>query len=448
MGIALYTPIAPPEVERRFLELRQALHFPKTLLSIYRIAREDFSPAVLDDHLFSFWGFHHLPADLRHRARPWRKVQLRAIEPADVTGLGVWEMAFMVNMAMEDEEPIPEYSHQSGEGFRFLLPKLARFMGKNEEEARFAAQHGLEWCEGAWCAEERRHSNTLARIIERLMKRPPRRDNPNRPMVVTSSEEDALQHLISRQTTEWNASSSYIVMAAHATGHLHDLLRNLERDEVKHLAIISAASAYLLGPRPWRRFLDLVRKGLENFTSQKKSRSSGDVFGANPITAIEGIVAHLLTEFFLRRWLKILPLHTLALVFETPSSLPDYGVFTPSPERQAEIHEAMLSGRRKRQSLQRWPEPQRRDALAQRHFDDAHEVEIRLCINTALDGFQGAGVAGSPGNRELRRAIRRMTPRAAARLRTALLNRLRSFEVLQRHLPLAQSGQHADKASV
>ncbi len=111
-------------------------------------------------------------------------------------------------------------------------------------------------------------------------------------MVVTAGEEDALRHLISRQTTEWNASSSYIVMAAHATGHLHNLIRNLERDEVKHLCIMSAAAAYLLGPRPWGRFLDLVRKGLDNYTSQKKSRSGGRVFGTNPVTAIEGIVAH------------------------------------------------------------------------------------------------------------------------------------------------------------
>lgn len=358
-----YRPVAPPEAERRFMEFHQALRLPSTLLSIRAIVREDFQFSALDDHLQAFRGFHQNPTDPRYRARPWQKVELRAIGPEDVAGLGIWEMALMLNMAMEDEEPIPEYSHQSGEGFRFLLPSLARFMGRNQEQAELAARQGLPWCESAWCAEERRHSNTLARIIERLMKKPPRRDNPNKPMVVTAGEQDALQHLISRQTSEWNASSSYVVMAAHAKRQLHQLIRNLERDEVKHLCIISAASAYLLGPRPWRRFLDLVKKGLENFACQRRSRSGGASLGTNLVTAIEGIAAHLLTEFHLRRWLKTVPLHTLALVFETPSVLPELGDAAASAQRRREIGERLHREKGKRLGLERWAPAQRQQAL-------------------------------------------------------------------------------------
>ena len=354
----------------RMWELRQLVGLPKTLLSIYRIVREDFETAALDEYLWSFWGFHHQPEDLHHRARPWQKVDLRAIEPGDVRGIALWEMALMLNMAMEDEEPIPEYTRQSGEGFRFLLPTLGRFMGKNEEQSRYGVEQGLAWCEGAWCAEERRHSNTLARVIERLMKAPPRRDNPNRPMVVTADEEAAVRHLISRQTTEWNASSSYVVMAAHASGPLHPVIRNLERDEIKHLCIMSAADAYLFGPRPWGRFFELVRKGLGNFTNQKKSRSGGEVFGTNPVLAIEGMAAHLVTEFFLRRWLRTVPLRTLTTVFETPSSLAGLGAVAASPERQVEIEEALQRGREKRLRLERWAPKQRRLALEQRRFEE------------------------------------------------------------------------------
>jgi hypothetical protein len=361
-----YVPVAPPEVERRWWEWKQAVRLPRTLRWMYRMVREDFAPGTLDEYLWSFWGFHHQPEDLRHRARPWQKVELRAIEPGDVTGIALWEMALMLNMAMEDEEPIPAYTRQSGEGFRFLLPTLGRFMGKNEEQARYETERGVAWCEGAWCAEERRHSNTLARVIERLMKMPPRRDNPNQPMVVTADDEAAVRHLISRQTTEWNASSSYVVMAAHATGPLHPVIRNLERDEVKHLCIMSAADQYLFGPRPWGRFFELVKKGLGNFTSQKKSRSGGEVFGTNPVLAVEGIAAHLLTEWFLRRWLKTVALRTLTEVFETPSSLAELGAEAASPERQAEIDEALRREREKRLRLERWAPKQRRQALAQR----------------------------------------------------------------------------------
>jgi len=434
MSSAMYQPVAPPEMEYRRAQFRQALRLPATLRSIYSMVRQDFEASALDHHLWSFWGFHHQHEDVQYRARPWQKVQLRAIEPEDVVRIGVWEMALMLNMAMEDEEPIPEYSHQSGEGFRFLLPTLARFMGRNGEQARFAAQHGLAWCEGAWCAEERRHSNTLARIIERLMKKPPRRDNPNKPMVVTAEEDDALRHLISRQTSEWNASSSYILMAAHATGHLHNLIRNLERDEVKHLCIMSAAAVYLLGPRPWGRFLDLVRKGLDNYATQKKSRSGGAVFGTNPVTAIEGIVAHLLTEFYLHKWLKSIPLRTLTLVFETPSSIPEFGVPVPLPQRQAEVDRLLNDGEKRRLTLDRWAPEKRRQALELQRFERSQEGAIERIIKLELDGFRDAERPGSERDKAVRKRIGRIT-RSGSNLRASLIDHLRDYQV--------QSNRHA-----
>ena len=350
-------------------------------------------------------------------------------------------MALMLNIAMEDEEPIPEYTHQSGEGFRFLLPKLGRYMGKNDEQARFGADHDLEWCEGAWCAEERRHSNTLARIIERLMKMPPKRDNPNKPMAVTADEGAALQHLISRQTSEWKASSSYVIMAAHATGHLHNLIRNLERDEIKHLCIMSAADAYLLGPRPWRRFLDLVKKGLGNYTSQKKSRSGGDAFGTNPVTAIEGIAAHLLTEFWLRKWLRTIPLRTLTIVFEMPSGIPELPAFAPAPQRQAQIDEALKNGQNKRLKLDRWEPEQKRRALEQRRFEESYAGVIEETIESQPEGFNGAESPGSQRENELRKLIRQVTRTGTKKLRICLLGRLRDFQVRNNRHVLAHGSR-------
>jgi hypothetical protein len=316
-------------------------------------------------------------------------------------------------------------------------------MGRNQEEARFAAQHGLAWCEGAWCSEERRHSNTLARIIERLMKKSPRRDNPNKPMIVTAGEEDALRHLISRQTSEWNASSSYILMAAHATGHLANLIRNLERDEVKHLCIMSAAASYLLGSRPWGRFLDLVRKGLGNYTSQKKSRSGGAVFGTNPITAIEGIVAHLLTEFYLRKWLKTVPLRTLTVVFETPSSLPEFGASAPSPQRQAEVDELLNGGKEKRLKLDRWAPEKRRQALERQRFERSNEGAIERVIALELDGFRGAEWPGSERDKVVRKRIGRITRGGSRILRASLIDHLRDYQVQYNHHAKSQASPPA-----
>jgi hypothetical protein len=218
-------------------------------------------------------------------------------------------------------------------------------------------------------------------------------------------------------------------MAAHATGHLHGLLRNLERDEVKHLGIISAADTYLLGPRPWRRFLELVRKGLENYAGQKRSRSGGGVFGTNPITAIEGIAAHLLTELFLRRWLRTIPLRTLAVVFETPPGLPEPGGAAHSPARQAEIDESMRREKAKREALSRWRRRQKREALSQLAFDASHEVTIERLIGGELGGFEGAEVAGSAGDKRRRQRIQHVTQSRGSMIRMSLLGRLRRFQI-------------------
>jgi hypothetical protein len=199
-----YRPAAPGKTMRRLGILRQALCLPKTLFAIVRMIREDFAPEALDESLWAFWGFHqevsgHEPVDPHYLARRWQKVQLSSIGPQHVVGgLAVWEMAFMMNVAMENEDPIMEYSGHSGEGFRYLLPNLGRFMGKNEEQARYAAEQGLPWCESAWCAEERRHSNAFARMIERLVNISPSRENPNQPMAVTPDEAAAVRLLLSR----------------------------------------------------------------------------------------------------------------------------------------------------------------------------------------------------------------------------------------------------------
>jgi len=406
-----YRPTAPGKTARRMSVLRQGLCLPKTLFTIYRIIREDFATVALDEGLWAFWGFHqeisgHEPWDPHYRARKWQKAQLSAIGPRHVVGgLAVWEMAFMMNVAMENEDPIMEYTRQNGEGFRFLLPALGRFMGKNEEQARYAAEHGIPWCESAWCAEERRHSNAFARIIERLVNISPSRENPNQPMVVTADEQAAVSHVISRQVTEWNASSSYIVMAAHSSGDLRILVRNIVRDEIKHLSILSSADSYLFGPRPWGRFLDWVKLGIDNYRGQRKSRSGSDLLGGNHVLAVEGIVAHLLTAFYLAKWLRNVPVRTLAAIFETPSKLPDLAAFAPSPEQQAQIDATLQKGKEKRVGLVRWAWEQRTKALAQRQFEEAHGETIRKIVIAELDGFQGAEVPRSGRAKAIRRRI-------------------------------------------
>jgi hypothetical protein len=183
-----------------------------------------------------------------------------------------------------------------------------------------------------------------------------------------------------------------------------------------------------------------VRKGLGNYTSQKKTRSGGDVFGTNPVTALEGIAAHLLTELHLRKWLKTIPLRTLTVVFETPSSIPELAAFAPAPERQAQIDEALKIGRAKRLALERWAPRQKRLALEQRRFEEAQEAVIEDTITVEFDGFKGAETPGSQHDRDIQTRIGRVARAGAKWLRTGLLHHLRDYQVRNnRHVVARES---------
>jgi hypothetical protein len=409
----------------QILPLR-VMRLRRTLPLIRRIIGQDYDFSALDENLWAFRGFHESPDDPHYRARRWVKARIGGITPSDVLDLPVWELAFMMNVAMELEDPILDYSRQNGEGFRVLLPSLARFMGKNQDEAAFAAAHHLPWCESPWCAEERRHANTFARIIERLTNTSPDRQNPNRPMIATPEEEDAVRLIISREAAEWNSSSTYVVMAAHATGDLHDLIRNVARDEIKHLAILSAADRYLFGPRPWRRFVQLVRNSMDEFRGQKHKRSGGQLLGTSWITATEVIVAHLLAEARMRKWLRSLPLLTLSGIFETPAHLPDPATLIAPVDRRARLDEALENGRERRAKLLRWPSAARRRAENDQACERVHEAALDALVAKALGHFAGAEVPGSRGEKVLRRKIRRV---AARRLRGCLQHLLRDYQI-------------------
>lgn len=303
------------ECRRRLGLVRQAFRLPKTLVALYRIVREDLQSTVLDGNLQVFQDFFDWPDHPHYGARRWQRVRISAIGPEQVTGMPVQELALMMHVAMEIEEPIFEYSQQNAEGFRRLMPKLSRFMGSRpDHEGENPSAH---WCESPWCAEERRHSGAFGGAIRRLTGVQPESGNPNRPMIATPDREQALRLLISREAAEWNSSSTYIVMAAHARGELHTLMRNVARDEIKHLCILSAADCYVFGPRPWGRFVALVGKGLEEYRGHKARRSAGRMMGSNPVTAFEVVVCHFLTEYSIRRWLRSHSQRGLASIFET-----------------------------------------------------------------------------------------------------------------------------------
>ncbi len=424
---------------------RQLLALPATLRRIHKIIKEEYTPAAFNENLWALRGFLLESNDPHYRARRWDKIALSAIQSSQLLDIPVWGMAAVMSIAREVEDPILGYTHQSGQGYRFLLPNLGRFMGKNEEQARYAEENHLPWCESPWCAEERRHGPAFARMIEQLTRTTIAGENPYKaaPVPVAEVEAQALRHLISRETTEWNASSIYVALAAHSQGELKDMITNIMRDEIKHLSILSAADVYFWGRRPWRRFKHLLRRAIFFFNDTTNSSTEGDNISSVPVVMLEVAAAHLLAEYHIRQWLKTVPLSTLAAVFESPSNLPELPAFKLPPEKQAAVDELMRRGKEKRVQLRRWLPEQREQALEQRGFEEKQAPLIESIIASSLGDFHGAEIPGSARELQIRQLIWRLNPknlkgRDILLLRKALIDRLLDYQIRNNRHVLAR----------
>lgn len=151
------------------------------------------------------------------------------------------------------------------------------------------------------------------------------------------------------------------------------------------------------------------------------------MLGANPVTAIEGTVAHLLTEFLVRRWLRTVPLRTLRAVFEAPSRLEALAAGATEPDEAERIQETDRREAERRVALGLWPGSQRAAAEQKARFEMKNADLMRTRIAGELGSFQGAETAGSKGDLALRRKIRKSASRGL--FRDILLERLRDFQI-------------------
>lgn len=372
-------------------KLQELLRLPAKLKTIKEAVDREFTPSTLDAYLFAHHGYHMFPEQARYQARVWDGITLNKIEPSQVK-LNLREFLTFVIMAMEIEDPIQEYSERTGQTIRFILPKFARFMGSTAERLQYLEENGAgtRWCESAWCKEERRHGNAWARIYQKLTGQDPSRDNPNSIADVEFTEKGAFDHLISRMTTEWNASSTYLTFSHQTDGELHGLMMNITRDEIKHLIISSSAYVFLKGIDPWGRFKDLARTAWYFVTSHQEERSNGQDMITNKVRLIEAVYTHALIELKMRRYLRTLPLSALREIFDGETRI--------EPKETAHLDEATQrqyaawekDAARKRSRLLWWEQGDARDqALAQELFEQTHRQLIDQVIEREFDGFKG-----------------------------------------------------------
>jgi hypothetical protein len=167
---------------------------------------------------------------------------------------------------------------------------------------------------------------------------------------------------------------------------------------------------------------------------QRQRRSGGRMLGANPVTAVEGIVAHLLTEFLVRRWLRTVPLRTLRAVFEAPSRLQALAASETGPAEAALIEESDRREAERRVSLGRWAASQRNAAEQQARFERENAELIESRIASDLGDFIKADVAGSEADQSLRRRLR--SSAGPSGLNAILSERLRDYQILGKRICL------------
>jgi hypothetical protein len=442
----------PQNISRQRQMMRQLLALPKTIKSMAKIVKQFYTPEAFNENLYAFYGYHHNKTNDKHfKMRTWKTVPIKNAHPYLVHDISLFDMAASMIIAMEVEAGIVSYSEHNGRGLRILLPNLGKYMGKNEQEWNYVRRQeelrkkilskqiskeellalgvpeselpeflsaeknpseellrrinlsarDVKWCDNPWCREEHRHAEALETMVQNTTGIAPSRDNPDAAIIDTPDEDGAMHLVYHQDASEWGASSTYVMMAAHSEGELRDFLFNLLQDEVKHLTIASSAGVYLEGYRPWHRFWEMAKDIKMLLSSHKKTRSGGNVITKNPLIILELAIAHVLTEIEMRKWLKNLPVEVLREIYDTESELPELPAIRPPLEKQAEIDADLKRGWERRSQFARWLPKQREAARYLISFNDDHRDQLDEVVAGELGSFLGAEISGSEAEEKI-----------------------------------------------
>jgi len=422
---------------------RQLKSFPRTLQKIWRHINKEFTKDQLDEALWSLHGFHNDINDRHYKQRSWDKVPQVGIGPRDVMNINMGEMALLIQLAMEVEAPTVPYSKISGNALRALLPNFARYMGKKAEQYEYVVKDiasknsGIVtdsalksiYCEGGWCAEEKRHANWLGNAVKMITGVDAYKENPVEAADVPQDLQGAFKHLEARQGNEWAASSAYFLMLGHVDSKFEPYFENILRDEIKHLVLTGAARTYLRGHHPWARMWAMTKNSIKLAREYQKTRTGGSDVN-NPVTIMEIVATHLMVEAKIRQYLATIPLRALREAFDGKSELPIPPAEPISAEEQAKYDAQERDLAEKRRVLYFWDAKQQAAALAQEKFERDHAEQINSIIYETLHGFRGAEVSGSDGERRILEHIAYLTDLSPQPLwKKILIDRLRDYQI-------------------
>jgi hypothetical protein len=165
-------------------------------------------------------------------ARIWEQIDWKGISPDQIIGVDPELFIMLIAGATEIEAPIREYSKETYAYMRLIHPEMAYFIGGEQRP------DGSIVSLGAWEKEERQHAPAFSKIYQQLTgeKVQPKPNSVNGYEASDSEWQAVYDHLLSRISTEWGATSMYLWLMAHSTGALQQAIAQPLQDEVNHLA--------------------------------------------------------------------------------------------------------------------------------------------------------------------------------------------------------------------
>lgn len=389
-------------------KLKQVRGMFSTIRRLKKIVDKGFSLEVLDQGLFDFYGATQL--GLREsQMRPWDTLQggYSSIRPGQILNMSPSTWSAIAHFASETEMPIHDYSTNSGDALRGLLPSVSLFMGRTLEQ--YQARMRLEelegdnrqlgpFCSNVWCGEEARHEVAVGTIANHISGRI--RDTPMSyeadKMGDFSDPEYGLKHLIGRNSSEWNANSVYLFLMAHSDQSAHIAINNVRSDETKHMAIFSAAYKYFFGNQLWKRTKGMLDKIMQLKKEASVGNSNGSVLSGDGPSLLEMAITHLLVEVKVQKFIRSLPLKTMTKFFDsevTTIKPPESDQVSQEKQRSIDIMIAKEKGLRAR--LARWTPSERRRYEALKQVELDHGALIESLILHRFNSFYGAEVPNS-----------------------------------------------------
>jgi hypothetical protein len=261
---------------------------------------------------------HDLPTQFTNpQQRHWQPINWKAINDQQIIGVPKELFLTFLANAAEIEAPIRNYALESRDYLQNLHPELARFMGGSLDDNGKIIEVGI------WEKEERQHAPVFQKIYQKLTQEK-LNSKPNTVhgyQVSDDVEESVYNHIISRISTEWSATSLYLWLMAHSTGELQHAIAQPLQDEINHLAKFWGIGIWAFGDSYIHRFQKMAQTLFDLFKHHQDERTHN--FGtfelSNTVHGVELAFTFLRIMTRLNQWHRSLSPAYLENLFGYPN---------------------------------------------------------------------------------------------------------------------------------